>query len=414
MKSILIAFFISVALFLDNSLFYNPNFQTKKSNDKFFEIKYAELLNQKNIIKLSQLASKVEYIQLETNENCLINNNAKYYFTDKFIFVSNNNHVLKFSSDGKFLKKIGNPGRGPGEISSIWSLSVISEKKSIVIYDAVAGKLKYFSFDGDLIRSVNIPRDIAYINFLNNGSYIAMNQASSASEKYTFVLISEAGDTLSTIKNYIYWKNPSPIGTQTRIPSFIPFYAYQNNYFLKSVYNDTVYVIKANKIIPSYYINLGKYKLPQEKRFERLNPEEARLFQKEASKYRFVYVLEVGGRFFLTSNNYGNQTIEHFIISKKVFIENSNDKYLGVFNGYIINDWDGGLFLWPQGSISDNKLFMPIYIEDLKKIMKVTTSSNYIPIKFPALQKQLEKLASESDITENPLLMVVTLKSEND
>jgi hypothetical protein len=411
MKTIVITFIISIVLFLENRPLFSQPSQSKNTSEKFFEIKYEELLKQKNSIKLSQIASKVEYIQLETNGNCLINSNAKYYFSDNFIFVSNWDHILKFTSDGKFLKKIGNPGRGPGEINSISILSCIPEKRLIITHDAVQRKLTYYSFDGNLIKTVNIPKDLVYAKVMKDGNYIAIAQAGFVSEKYTYTLINESGDTLSAVKNYIPWKNPSPIGTLVLIPSFVPFYTYQNKYYLKSLYNDTVYVINANKIVPSYYINLGKYKLPQEKRFERLNPEEAKIFQKEeAPKYCFAYVLEAGGRFFLTSNNFGNHKLEHFVINKNGFIEKSNDRYLKVFNGFIYNDWDGGMFFWPVGSIDDNKIFMPIDIKDFKDVLKVTGSAK-TPFKFPEQQKQLEKLASNLDITENPILMIVTLKS---
>lgn len=401
-----------ISLGLINIPIFQKSTQHNLKNDKFFEIKYEELLKQKNNIKLSQIASKVEYIQLETNQNCLLNHNAKYYFTDNFIFVNNWDHILKFSSDGRFLKKIGNPGRGPGEINSIRILSIIPEKKLIIIHDAVQRKLIYYSFDGILIKTVNIPQGPIYVKVMKDGNYIAIAQSGYVLEKYTHTLINESGDTLSVVKNDMPWKNQSLTGTSILNLSFIPFYTYQNKYYLKSVYNDTIYVINANIIVPSYYINLGKYKLPQEKRFERLNPEEAKLFQKgEASKYCFAYVLEAGGRFFLTSNNLGNYKIEHFVINKNGFIEKSNDRYLSVFKGYIFNDWDGGMFFWPVGSINDNKIFMPIDIKDLKDVLKITGSAK-TPFKFPDQQKQLKKLASNLDITENPLLMIVTLKSD--
>jgi hypothetical protein len=121
--------------------------------------------------------------------------------------------------------------------------------------------------------------------------------------------------------------------------------------------------------------------------------------------------LEAGGRFFLTSNNFGNYNLEHFVINKNGYIENSDDRYLNVFRDYILNDWDGGVYFWPVGSIDDNKVFMPIDIKYLKDVLKVTGSAK-TSFKFPEQQKQLEQLASNLDITENPILMIVTLKSD--
>lgn len=412
MKAVIFSCVISMGLFLiDEPLFCQPHLNKNVSNH-FFEVKYEELLKQKKNIKLSQIASKVEYVRLETNEKCLIYYYAEYYFTDDYIFVSNKDHILKFTSDGKFVKKIGNPGRGPGEILSIEHMSVIPEKKNIIVHD-VQHKLIYYSFDGNLIKTVNIPQGPVYLKVMKDGNYIAIYQAGGAHDKYTHTLVNESGDILSSVKNDIPLRNQIRTGTLALSPSFIPFYTYQNRYYLKSVYNDTIYVINSNKIVPSYSINLGKFRLPLEKRFESLSGEEARTFQKgEASRYCFVYVLESGGKIFLKSNNYGNQKIEHFLIEKNGFLRKSNDRYLNIYRNYILNDWDGGMFFWPAGSINDNKVFMPVDIKDLKDILKVTASATK-PFMFPEQQKQLGRWASDSDITDNPILMIVTLKSNN-
>lgn len=382
-------------------------------NEQFFEIKYEDLLKQKKSIKLSQLATDIEYIRLETNKNCLINDNAKYYFSGDYIFVSNRDHILKFSSDGKFIKKIGSHGRGPGEIFSIRYLSIIPEKKLIIIHDGAPKKLLYFDFNGKLIKVQNIPR-FEYVRVIDDNKYIAISQAIVSSEKFTHLLIDESGDTLSTIRNNVSWKTKSSKITGLSSPSFIPFYSYQSKFYLKSLYNDTVYVVFDNKIKPSYFINLGKYKLPEEKIFERLSPEESRLFQHSNIDYCFAYVFEAGDKLFIIFDGYGvnNKKVERYIIEKRDLVINS-DRYSGVYKGWIENDWDGGTLFWPKGSITDNKVFMPIYVEDLKNILNFRRSSNALKtiVKFPDKRIQLEKIASELDITDNPILMIVTLKS---
>lgn len=407
MKMIMFAFLILIVTF-------QKSIQRKLNNDNFFEIKYEELLKQKSIIRLSQLASKIEYIQLETNENCMIYHNPKYYFTDNFIFVKNRDHILKFSSDGKFLKKIGSPGRGPGEIYIIHNVSIIPEKKLLIIHDMAPHKLLYFNFDGILIKTVKTPR-FREVNVMNDNRYIAISQASGVSEKYTHLLLTESGDTLSVVKNNVSWKTTSPILVSKGSPSFEPFYTCRSRYYFKSMYNDTVYVIHENKIIPSYVINLGRYQLPSDKIWERLSPEEARVLAKNASNYCFSYVFEAGGRLFLTINYWGGDDLLHrYSINKKGFIANTDDRYSGVFKGYIDNDWDGGALFWPTGSINDNTVFMPIYVADLKNIINFrrTTNSLKTIVRFPDKRNQLEKMVSESDISDNPILMVVTLKSD--
>jgi hypothetical protein len=411
-----IVFTLLITLGLINLSFFQKSAQPILKNDKFFEIKYEELLKQKTTIKLSELATKVEYIQLETSENCLIDNTAKYYFSDNFVFVRNRDHILKFSSDGKFIKQIGTPGRGPGEITSIHTTSIIPEKKWIVLYDYVVHKLRYYNFDGNLLKTVNID-PFQYVKVLKNTNYIAINQVNSViSEKYTHLLIDESGKTFSAVKNSETWKSPNSNGVLTiGSPTFEPFYEYGNKYYLKSLYNDTVYVISNNKIVPAYFINLGKSRIPEEKRFERSGQREARIFWKNTAGYYFAYVFEAGDRLFLTTNEWGGKfNLERFVINKMGFVTNTENRYSGVFKGFIDNDWDGGTLFWPKGSINDNKVFMPVYVTDLKNIIKFRRSSNSLKtmVKFPDKRTQLEKMAAEMNNADNPILMIVTLKTD--
>ena len=76
---------------------------SSKKLDSFFQINYEELLLNKKTIGLNQIATKVEYIQLETTKDCLIGPKPNYYFTDSLIFVVQLDAVYKFSIRGKFL-----------------------------------------------------------------------------------------------------------------------------------------------------------------------------------------------------------------------------------------------------------------------------------------------------------------------
>lgn len=410
----ILASVISFGILLINVPICQKSTQQNLNNDKFFEIKYEELLKHKNSIKLSQVASEVKYIQLETNEKCMIYPYAKYYFSDNFIFVSNRDHILKFSSDGKFIKQIGTPGRGPGEITSITTTSIIPEKKWIVLYDFVAHKLRYFNFDGNLVKTINLA-PFRYVKVIDNITYIAISNVNSvASEKYTHLLLNESGETLSSVKNPESWKSVYQNNVLSiSSPTFEPFYTYRNNHYFKSMYNDTVYVVNANRIQPSFFINLGKYRIPEEKRFERLSPAESKMFNENTSGYYFSYVFEAGDRLFLTTNEWGGDTkIGRFTINKKSLVENSDDKNSGIYKGYIDNDWDGGALFWPKGSFSDNTVFMPIYIKDLKDIINFRRSSKSLKtmVKFPDKRAQMEKMVSDLDISDNPILMIVKLK----
>ena len=72
----------------------------------------------------------------------------------------------------------------------------------------------------------------------------------------------------------------NPMQIMIGYPVFEPYYFSQNKYHLKSMYNDTVYGISSDKIKPEYLINLGKYKLPNQRRPERLGISQLQKFSK--------------------------------------------------------------------------------------------------------------------------------------
>ena len=66
---------------------------------------------------------------------------------------------------------------------------------------------------------------------------------------------------------------------------------------------------------------------------------------------------------------------------------------------------------WPTGTVNDNQVFMPIDILTIKKELEKTNSSERTG-KYPEKQKELEKMILNSDISDNPILMLVSLKNE--
>lgn len=65
-------------------------------------------------LKLSELASDVRYVPLETTDSCLIGANPNILLLDKQIVVYSNKECLLFNkADGKFLCKLGHGGNDP-------------------------------------------------------------------------------------------------------------------------------------------------------------------------------------------------------------------------------------------------------------------------------------------------------------
>jgi hypothetical protein len=377
---------------------------------KFFEINLEKGFNNKQTITLSQIASDVEYIVLETKEDCMVRPVVRYYFTDSLIFIRNFDHILKFSRTGKFIQRIGTSGRGPGEIDLVRNLSFLPDKKTLVVQKNYQRELLFFSFTGELTKTLDYEPHIENFKILPNGNFLTYESGAAGTEDVMFCIMNENWDTLSTIRNYTKWTStPSSIQLMIGYPVFEPFYFSQNRYHLKSMYNDTVYEITSDKIEPKYFLNLGKYKLPDELRPERLGVNQIQKFRDNGNNYNFVQVFETAKKIFVGAFSYGESESSKYLIYDEyrkecLLLTNYNNKSSG-----FVNDWDGGIDFWPTGQLNDNQVFMPITPLQFKQQLSETSKNNN-EIKYPESKSRLLNLISSVDETDNPILMVVTLK----
>jgi len=162
-----ITFFTLIALLIF-SCKNNSGTDNKISEDdstKFFEINLEKVFNKNQTIPLSQIASEVEYIVLETREECMVRPVVRYYFTDSIIFIKNFDHILKFSRNGKFIQRIGTSGRGPGEIDLIRNLSFLPDKNSLVVQKNYQRELLFFSLTGELIKTLDYEPHIESLKY---------------------------------------------------------------------------------------------------------------------------------------------------------------------------------------------------------------------------------------------------------
>ena len=397
-------------LFLFLFSFNNQKENIKQSDpDKFFQINYETLLKKKEMVGLSQIASNIEYVNLETKDECLMWGGVKrYLFTDDFIFISNRDHILKFSRNGKFIKKIGSPGRGPGEIDLVVNMSVLPDKKLIIAQTNVGRKLLYFTFDGDFIKTVTFTSFVPYVKVLRDGKYLTHDDGSSGKNKYTFGLVNEKMDTLSVKKNYSHWIYTQKMMIGIGYPQFMPYYESGGRNYFKTMYNDTIFTVSSDKIIPGYYIDLGKYRLPNDLRPERLGPDNIQKFRDKSLNYYFANVFQASDKLFLTTYCYAENPPNYFLFRPESNTGSLLINKRGVSTG-LINDWDGGMDFWPIGCINDKQVYMPVTIQSLQKELD-QIKANKESLKYPEKHQQLIKMITESDPFNNPIIMIATLK----
>ena len=328
---------------------------------------------------------------------------------DDYIFVDNSTHILQFDRNGKFIKQIGTPGRGPGEIGLIRNLSVLDKKKQLVVQTNWAHKLYYFSYDGDFLESVPFNTRAWRIKSIPGNRMVYFDQCTRGHEDYMFALTNLEGDTLDVVNNHYKWERTLVSGQSIQYSLFVPIYFYNNTLSFKSMHNDTVYTVSGDSIRAEYLIDLGDFQLPQEYRVEvynKLAPWDE--YYERAKGSRFCSVFEAKEMLFISSSDYKDyNTVYHMIYKRpedtgKLLVDMHNDP------GMIINDIDGGPDFWPLGTVNDSTVYMPILPLDLKNREfrnELTNAEGVDPEKKNELINMIDGL-SESD---NSVLMIVRL-----
>jgi hypothetical protein len=105
---------------------------------------------------LSEYFESLEYVKLETSEESLIGQIDNLAISDNYIVIYDNtvNHILLFSRDGKFIRKLFGFGKGPDEFITINSMQFTHDEhlflmknyQTICLYDILGNALKTKSF----------------------------------------------------------------------------------------------------------------------------------------------------------------------------------------------------------------------------------------------------------------------------
>ncbi|MEN6456629.1 MAG: 6-bladed beta-propeller [Prolixibacteraceae bacterium] len=128
--------------------------ETRENTEGNIKINFKE-----NKLIYEDIFENTLFIPLETNTSCLITKIDQMRLFDNKIFILdfNLNSLLVFNMDGKFLNKIGNVGRGPGEYIRP-RYFYINNEGTVKLFDAPMKKLISFDTEGRYIKEIKLNR----------------------------------------------------------------------------------------------------------------------------------------------------------------------------------------------------------------------------------------------------------------
>lgn len=128
--------------------------------DEIIEINISKAKKNKKDLKLSELVKDVEILVLESNADCFMQFPYNLiHFGKKYILFHDNrqNQLYLFSRNGKFLRRIGRPGNGPGEYNRNAKIITSKDESRIVVSDFSSKRVIVY----DVMGKVVIQKDLS-------------------------------------------------------------------------------------------------------------------------------------------------------------------------------------------------------------------------------------------------------------
>ena len=164
-------------------------------------------------ITVTEFVDSVDFIKLETTEQCLIGRISKILFVNDLLIIqdSKTHTIFLFDKNGKFRHSISKRGNGPGEYINLTRVMYDFDKNQIIVYDGTSKKIFFYNMYGDLIKEINQFSEgnpIRDVINLPNGNFLCY--CHDYSDGFTYSGLWEVDSTGSFLKTHLDKKEGYP------------------------------------------------------------------------------------------------------------------------------------------------------------------------------------------------------------
>ncbi len=211
-----------------------------------------------SIDTFTNLIESVEYVALETDSINVVGYNPLLYVGDDSYYIVDNvmaRNIFRYDLDGKFLNRIGNRGRGPGEYLGITGFQLL--KDTVIVFSWDDDKVIKYTPSGEFIEERLLPRIGENSYYLSDGylTYFGFGWASPDGR-----LLYIGKDTTISREYLVEEKN------MKRLPGTYPdvFSSYQNTVFITDTEEPHLLKYENGELGVQYLFDFGKYSLPKD------------------------------------------------------------------------------------------------------------------------------------------------------
>lgn len=133
------------------------------------EIKAKNMLG--NELKLSDIASSIVEIPLETREGIYLKSTGSITKSEEHFYILDIGRIVKFKLDGTYVGEIAKKGEAPDEYLGAYGISYDLKSRSLLVAAQFNQAILQYSEEGELIGSASFPFPF-YVNATDNGIWV--------------------------------------------------------------------------------------------------------------------------------------------------------------------------------------------------------------------------------------------------
>ncbi len=416
-KSLVLLMSIGICLSACNSK-KQKNDESPVLSKTFYEIDFSRDFTGSscNNLLLSDMFEDVEYIQLETTNECLIDQRTFYALTNKDIYILNKSYtkekLFRFDrSSGNFISTIGKTGQGPQDMQTPSAL--YAENSFIYASSNAVNKVFVYRKDGEYVRTVHMQRGTGERITILKDKYIISHPGQNYKEgennfkegnpnQYNAaVILDMEGNILFTQRDTLKGE-----GLPYMTLDWDPKRWYFNNQL--NYYNEVdniIYEVNEKGIIPRYKFNLGKNRWTVTGKMTKETMAHIKFHCfKETSDYLFIYWNQNQKAYFARFDKH----TEKLDVMED---ESAKGRFWHLKANGPQNDIDGcGIYFTTSENYEDktgNFIFTitPDNIDYVRASLEKAKN-----VKFPEKRQQLLKMLGDREEDDNPILVIYKLK----
>ena len=360
-------------------------------------------IGNERVVYLSEVASAVDYIPLETSEESLVGMARHIMLENDVIYLpegSGTQKLSRFSLSGEYLGSVGKRGRAFGEYVRLDGFSFDYDYQAGIemIYDRGNKLIEYYP-DGS-IKEITVESPIGKnfsVNFIKkHGDIYIAAIGIDGTKTQDLIFLDSCGTLIGDFPDgYSKGDYQEKVGGTLReggmivsfspITSLTPLYRYKEQLMILNGSKDTIFSFKSNSTVANvrYVVDMGKF-INEKDEFGSLLIKFIASFTRESNKHLFMT---------FNLDKYKPALNKEFL-ARVLFNKETNQTT--VLINSLVNDIDGGISFWPQHISRDGKM------------VSVIGAIDFIDAAKESKSQKMKEVATTLTEESNPVVMVVT------